>query len=588
MKGRGINSIQIRFTMLIAMISALLAAIILMIDSLYRLHDLPALHVMGVIAIATALPSAVMYYLAGKLTGLISALRRSTEAIAAGDFNAPVNVNCDCDVGGLADSFRTMVARLNSNIMRMNILAYSDPVTRLPNRAVIGHVLETALNTARTPSFSGAVLFIDLDRFKQVNDTLGHEAGDELLRMASQRILNDGLQRTLETIDHCMTPFGELCDRAPADTLFVRFAGDEFVALLPGMTRKDEIAAIAGRIISALQVPFHIAGTDVIISASIGVARTPLDSRDAAELVNFADLAMYAAKQRGRSGFAFFDASMREAALHRANLERELREAMTRDEFILHLQPKVESRSLDVCGFEALVRWKHPTRGLVMPDDFIGIAEQSGLIDVLGRIVLRMSMQQAAAWRSSGRTSRISVNVSPMQFARPDFATEITRILQDTGASASDIEIELTETTAMLDYQHTLTTLQQLRQTGFRVAIDDFGCGFSNLSQLSRLPFDCLKIDRSLTSKLGGDAKADNVVRAIIGLGHSLDHEVVAEGVETLKQFQFLQKEGCDLLQGFLFARPMPIDAVGEWLEGRSAGSLEARVGQIAQRLQTA
>ncbi len=588
MKGRGINSIQVRFTLLIAVISAGLSTSILALDGRYHLHDLAVSHLLGVMAAATAVPAAVMYILAGKLTGLISALRRSTEAIAAGDFNAPVDVDCACDVGGLADSFRTMVARLNSNILRMNILAYSDPVTGLPNRAVLAHVVATSLDTARTPCFSGAVMFIDLDRFKQVNDTLGHDAGDELLRLASQRILTEGLQRTLETIDHCMTPFGELCDRAPTDTLFVRFAGDEFVALLPGVTATDQITAVASRIIAALERPFQIGGTDIVIGASIGIARTPLDTRDAAELLNFADLAMYSAKMRGRGDFAFFDGAMREAALQRVNLEREMRDALARDEFVVHLQPKVDARSLDVAGYEALVRWRHPVRGLVMPGEFIGIAEQSGLIDDLGRTVLVLSMKHAAQWRREGRPARISVNVSAMQFARPSFADEIIACLNDCGAAASDIEIELTESTAMLNYQHTLATLQRLRHAGFHIAIDDFGCGFSNLSQLSQLPLDCLKIDRSLISRLGSDPKAENVVKAIIGLGHSLSQVVVAEGVETLKQFQFLQNEKCDLLQGYLFARPMPVDDVQGWLSSRSAGSLDDRLGLIAQRWQSA
>jgi diguanylate cyclase len=584
MKGRGINSIQVRFTIFMAVISAGLAGSMLLLDGKYHLHDLPALHVMGVLTIATAVPAAVMYMMSGKLTGLIWALRRSTEAIAAGDFNAPVDVDCACDVGGLADSFRTMVARLNSNILRMNILAYSDPVTGLPNRAVLTHVIATTLDAARGHSFSGAVMFIDLDRFKQVNDTLGHDAGDELLRKASQRILHEGLERTLETIDHCMTPFGELCDRAPTDTLFVRFAGDEFVALLPGVTSMDQITVIASRIINALEKPFEIGGTDVTIGASIGIARTPLDTRDAAELLNFADLAMYSAKMRGRGGFAFFDGAMREAALQRVNMEREMRDALSRDEFLIHLQPKVDAHHLEVAGYEALVRWQHPVRGLVMPGEFIGIAEQSGLIEDLGQAVLSLSMRQAAQWRREGRPSRISVNVSPMQFTRSCFADEIISCLNTTGAVASDIEIELTESTAMLNYQHTLATLQRLRQAGFHIAVDDFGCGFSNLSQLSQLPLDSLKIDKSLISRLGCDPKAENVVKAIIGLGHSLSQVVVAEGVETLKQFQFLQNEKCDVLQGYLFARPMPVEDVPGWLASRSAGSIDDRVGMIAQR----
>ncbi len=587
MKGRGINSIQVRFTILMAAISCAITITILSLDAIYHLHDLPITSMFAVILAATVVPGAVMYLLAGKLTGLISNLKKSTEAIAAGDFNASVDVDCACDVGGLADSFRSMVARLNSNILRMNVLAYSDPITGLPNRAVLSHVMAVSLDAAQANPFQGALMFIDLDRFKQVNDTLGHDAGDDLLRMASKRILSEGLQRSQETNDQCMNSFGELCTRPPADTVFVRFAGDEFVALLPGVTETEEIEAVANRIIKALSRPFQIGGADVLIGATIGIARAPLDTHNASELLNFADLAMYATKLSGRGGYAFFDGAMREAALLRVNMERDLRDALARQEFIVHLQPKIDARSLEVAGYEALVRWQHPHRGLVMPGEFINIAEQSGLIADIGRIVLMLSMRLAARWRSEGRPGRISVNVSALQFANHRFAEEILDCLKDSGARASDIEIELTESTAMLNYQHTMATLQRLRHAGFHIAIDDFGCGYSNLSQLFQLPLDCLKIDRSLISRLGSEPKAENVVKAIIGLGHSLSQEVVAEGVETLKQLHFLQNEQCDQLQGYLFARPMPVEDIPGWLSSRSAGSLDERMGRIAKRWQT-
>lgn len=585
MKGRGINSIRIRFTILVGLLSALASTALLVIDDIFAIAHQPlGFHIL-VVAVATTIPASVTYLMAGKLTGLIAALRRSTEAIAAGDFNAPVDVNCECDIGGLADSFRTMVARLNSNILRINILAYSDPVTRLPNRAVLNHVLNIAMAGGATPAFAGTVMFIDLDKFKQVNDTLGHDAGDELLRQASLRILSDGLGRSLETIDHCMTSFGELCDRPPSDILFVRFAGDEFVALLPGVTRQGDAEETARRIIACLEQPFRIAGTEVQVGASVGIATTPQDTRDPADLINFADLAMYAAKQRGRGRYAFFDATLRESALTRVNIERELRDAVGNREFILHYQPKMTTDGLTMACLEALVRWQHPVRGLVMPADFIAIAEQSGLIEELGDQVIQLTMEQAARWNAEGRPRRIAFNVSLIQFVREDFAERVIRSAADCGAPPQLVEIELTESIAMRDCAHTKRTLEKLRAAGFRIAIDDFGCGFSNLSQLAQLPFDTLKIDRSLISTIGQDGRGESVVRAIISLGHSLGHQVVAEGVETLKEFQFLQHEHCDMMQGYFFARPMPSGAIDEWSKMRSAEPLSDRIASIETRL---
>ncbi|MCB1380035.1 MAG: EAL domain-containing protein [Alphaproteobacteria bacterium] len=580
------NSIRIRFTVLVVAFVVAASALMVFFDVRFHIGGQPAYVLAAIIAATAAVPGVVTYMMTGKLTGLIHELRRSAEAIAAGNFDEAVSVSCACEIGGLADSFRSMVDRLNSNILRMNILAYTDRVTELPNRAVIHHVLNKALEHPRKAATPGALMFIDLDKFKQVNDTLGHDAGDELLRQASLRILSEGLGRTPDTIDNCMTAFGELCDRPPTDIVFARFAGDEFVAFLPRLTGKAQLTALATRIIAALERPFRIDDTDVLIGASIGMACAPQDTLDPDELLNFADLAMYAAKQAGRGRFAFFDGSMRELTLQRAHIERDLRNALANDrELTVHFQPKISSRDMSVQGVEALVRWCHPTRGLLLPRDFIEVAEQTGLIVPLGDKVLELAMRQAAAWHRAGQPIRVSVNVSHLQFIRPGFVGRICGMLRDTGAPVGAIEIELTESTAMRDPALTRSNLAALRDAGVLVAIDDFGCGFSNLSVLAQLPFDVLKVDRSLVESIGVDAKGESVVRAIIGMGHSLSVQTIAEGVESLRQLSFLQHHGCDIVQGFLFARPMTADALEAWLATRGNSPVAAQIASAETRL---
>lgn len=588
MYGKGLNSIRVRFTLMIGVLVATTAVSLFAFDRLLHLDNF-GVWSLGFLALASAIiPAAITFLMAGKLTNLIVQLRHSAEAIAAGDFNSPVNVNCACEIGGLADSFRAMVARLNSNILRMNVLAYSDRVTQLPNRTVITHVLNRCLANPAGAPFQAAVMFIDLDKFKQVNDSLGHDAGDELLRQASMRILAEGFHRTPETIDNCMTAFGELCDRPPKDIVFVRFAGDEFVALMPGMTDRHELEAVAGRVIACLLRPFRIANTDVTIGASIGIACTPLDTREAADLLNYADLAMYAAKEAGRNRCVFFDGTLREAALQRVNIEKDLREAVANRELVLHFQPKIHAETQDVRGVEVLVRWQHPVRGLLMPNDFIGIAEKSGLIESVGCHVAELAMKQAAAWQRAGRNLPVSINVSGLQFMRPEFVDKMTAMLEKVGAPPGAIELELTESVALSDIGYTMHNLERLRAAGVKVAIDDFGCGFSNLSQLSQLTFDTLKIDRSLVESIGVDGKAESVIKAIISMGHSLGHEIVVEGVETMRQLAFLRQHRCDMVQGFLIARAMPAAALESWLDDRQISPAILQQEEVGRKLLSA
>lgn len=562
-RGQGFNSIRWRFAGVSALVTA---AAFAGRDAVLGLLPAGPISSWASMAAAAALVTAVVYWMATRVTALVESLRRSTEALAAGDFDAPVNVDCACEIGGLAKSFRRMTSRLNANVLRMNTLAYIDPITALPNRKVIDHLLGYSLAPQRRENFRGAVLFIDLDGFKRVNDTLGHDGGDELLQMAAERLLSRGLDRDFRRIDYCMDGFGNPCDRLPEDTVFARFAGDEFVAILPGITDRAALALIGQRIIEAMAEPFRIRQQDVSIGASVGIAITPEDTVDAAELLTFADLAMYGSKKAGKARYRFFDKQVRESMMRDARIEAELRLALERRELCLHFQPKFDLTGEAFRGVEALVRWQHPQRGTLAPGEFIEIAERSGLMAALGRQVLAMAIAQCRHWLDEGLMINVAVNVSPSQFADPGFVGDVLAALGQAGVPAPMLSIEITESMAMSEFAVTILRLEQLREAGVRIALDDFGVGFSNLSQLSRLPLDTLKVDRSLVQGLGGDGKNEAIVRAIVGMAHALGCCVVAEGIETEGQIEFLRRVGCNSGQGYLFAMPMSAAALGQWV----------------------
>lgn len=564
MYGKGLNSIRNRFTLLIGGFCLLGAALMAFLVSPAPLAPQNLAWELGLITVTTLVPAAITYVLAGSLVGSIHALKRSTEAIVNGDMERPVEVDCSCEVGGLADSFRKMVGKLNSNITRMNILAYNDALTGLANRHVIQHMLGLALEGGS--GFRGAVLFIDLDGFKAINDSFGHKVGDELLKLASQRIVEQGLGRTIETLDNCTTPFGELCNRQPNDIVFGRFAGDEFVAILPGVEDATQLEAVSDAILAALGTPFVVNGNQLKISASIGIARTPLDTSSVSEILVFADMAMYEAKQNGRARYAFFDAGLRAQVLDRIELERELRHAIGAGELVLHYQPKVDTRTMEVVGAEALVRWQHPTRGLLPPSAFLEIAEKADLICELGSAVFGIAFSQIEAWERLGIALPIAINVSATQFANPDLCRRIRLMMDQRGIDPSMIELEVTESVAMQDYAAAESKLRELQSVGIRMSMDDFGVGFSNLTQLVNLPFDTLKIDRSLVSDIGHSRKSEAVIRALLGIASEMGQQTVAEGIERPEEVDFLRRNGCTTLQGYLFARPLPPGPFVEWV----------------------
>jgi diguanylate cyclase (GGDEF)-like protein/PAS domain S-box-containing protein len=414
---------------------------------------------------------------------------------------------------------------------RAQYLALHDPLTGLPNRELFAERLEQAVATVSRRGDVAAVLCVDLDRFKDVNDTLGHGAGDLLVKGCGERL--------------------QACVRE-TDTV-ARIGGDEFAIVQVGIEQPDGAQKLCRRVIETLAAPFDLDGHEVLVTASVGVALIPLDGSIPGRLLQNADIALYRAKDEGRNTFRFFEAGMDARLQARKALERDLRLALARNELELYYQPKVELDRNQLSGVEGLVRWHHPERGLVPPGEFIGVAEETGLIVALGEWVLRRACVQATSWLGL----QMSVNISPVQFKQPDLIDTVRRALADSGLEPERLELEITEGILLQNTEAAMTTLRQLKDLGVRIAMDDFGTGYSSLSYLQKFPFDKIKIDRSFVSALETRTDADAIVRAVVGLGHSLGIETCAEGVETLEQLAFLKHEGCDEVQGYYFGRPM-------------------------------
>ena len=415
-------------------------------------------------------------------------------------------------------------------------MAYHDALTGLPNRVQLQSRLAEAAEHARRHSRSLALHFIDLDRFKVVNDTLGHAVGDNLLQAVSERL------------KHCLR----------ASDMAARIGGDEFAILQPEIANLEEAAALAHKIIGTMEAPFHLSGRDIHISPSIGISVFPLDSSSPEELLKNADLAMYLAKKEGRNNFQFFTAALNSQIRDRLSLESDLRAALENDEFILHYQPQMNLRNGRLTGMEALIRWQHPTRGLVPPDRFIGIAEECGLIHGLSHWVLEHACAQNAAWQSAGLPRRrIAVNVSSVNFKHGNLCEAISSVLARTQLPPRYLELEVTETLLLQDDEVAKAT-PTLKKMGVALSIDDFGTGYSSLTYLRQLPVERLKIDQSFVRGLPGGQDDAIIARAIINLGHALGHSVIAEGVESDEQLIYLRDHGCDEGQGFLIGLPMP------------------------------
>jgi diguanylate cyclase (GGDEF)-like protein len=429
----------------------------------------------------------------------------------------------------LAEQVETTKAQLHH-------LAHHDVLTGLPNRMLLQDRLSQAIELARRQGKLLAVLFLDLDRFKYINDSLGHAIGDQLLQSVAQR-LGDCVRHS--------------------DTIS-RQGGDEFIVLLSTIKHAEDAALSAQKMLAALTLPHVIEQHQLHVSVSIGISTYPNDGQDAETLFKNADSAMYHAKESGRNNYQFFEQEMNARAVQRQSIEASLRHALARQEFVLHYQPKIELHSNKIVGIEALIRWQHPEWGLVPPSQFLSVAEDCGLILPIGRWVLREACLQARAWRQLGLPLiTVAVNTSALEFNAPDFMENLRTTLEETGLGPQYLELELTESVLMQDAGFTNSLLHALADLGVRLAIDDFGTGYSSMSYLRQFPIGTLKIDQSFVKQMVSSTEDASIVSAMIGLGKNLKLRVIAEGVETPEQYAFLLAQHCDEGQGYYFGRPM-------------------------------
>jgi len=461
-------------------------------------------------------------------------VRRDGFETAIEDSAAPIHDRAGRVIGAVIVFHDVSAARAMSDQMTRS--AQHDVVTNLPNRLLLNDRISQSISLARRQKKHVAVIFLDLDRFKYINDSLGHAIGDQLLQSVSKRLLAG--VRGSDTVS--------------------RQGGDEFVILLAEIAYPEDAATSAKKILLSLSAPHSIGGQDLHINGSIGISIYPEDGEDAETPIKNADTAMYHAKENGRNNFQFFKAEMNVKAVERQSLESSLRRALERKEFLLHYQPKVNLDTGEITGVEALVRWQQPDRGLVPPAQFVPIAEDCGLIVQIGRWVLREACRQARAWQDAGLPPvPITVNVSAVEFRDKGFVECVRTILSETGLEARYLGLELTEGVLMEDAESTAAVLQELKVMGIHLAVDDFGTGYSSLSYLRQFPIDVLKIDQSFVNQITADPDDSSIVSAIINMGKSLKHLVVAEGIETAEQRAYLQAQRCAEGQGYLFSRPL-------------------------------
>ncbi|MEO6824874.1 MAG: EAL domain-containing protein [Nitrosospira sp.] len=475
------------------------------------------------------------------------------ETVRWGKDNKPIDVSVTMSpvkdnegkIVGVSKIARDISQRKESQ-ERIQYLAHYDSLTGLPNRALLADRMRVAIGNAARYSKRLALLFVDLDRFKLVNDSLGHEIGDKLLKLAAGRMRS--ILREADTIS--------------------RRGGDEFVILLSQIATERDAACVAEKLIAAVSRPYRIEEHELLLTASVGISIYPDNGKEASSLLRNADASMYSAKESGRNRYRFYSENLASGATERFSLEHDLRGALERDEIFVVYQPQIELATRRVIGAEALMRWRHPERGMVLPASFIPVAEDSGLILSLGERILRESCAQVRQWCDRyGFDGGIAVNISTAQFRQKDFTDVVLRVVADTGISPECLELEITEGVVMQDVESAIEKMRILDAHGIKIAIDDFGTGYSSLSYLRRFTVDRLKIDQSFIHDLPDSADAEAIIRAIVAMGRSLGWRVIAEGVETEAQARFLQHIACDESQGYLYAKPMVAKDFEAWLE---------------------
>jgi len=480
-------------------------------------------------------------------------IRRDGLEIPIEDSIAPIHDREGKPIGAVIVFRDVSVAQAMAR--QMTHSAEHDFLTGLPNRMLLNDRIGQAVASAQRRKKQAAVLFLDLDGFKHINDSLGHPVGDKLLQSIAKRLT--AAVRGADTVS--------------------RQGGDEFVVLLADLSHAEDAVIMAARILRTVAIPHSVDQHDLHVTTSIGVSVYPDDGRDAETLIKNADTAMYQAKENGRQSYQFFKPAMNARAVERQSIEESLRRALERQEFALHYQPKICMRTGTIIGAEALIRWTHPVRGTIPPAQFIPVAEDCGLIIPIGRWVLRQACEQACEWRRAGlATITMAVNVSAVEFQDEAFLPGLLQILEETGYDPRSLELELTESALMKRVESTATILRTLKESGVRVAVDDFGTGYSSLSYLRKFPIDSLKIDQSFVRQIGRAADDAAIVTAVISMARSLKLRVVAEGVETFKELEFLKAHQCDEAQGYYFSQPVPAPLFINLL--RAGISDEARV----------
>ncbi|TCS75097.1 diguanylate cyclase (GGDEF)-like protein [Effusibacillus lacus] len=507
-----------------------------------------------VLSLLTLIPLSVLTAFYAKQT--IFPIRRLQQAVAEvekGNYEQYVEHTDKTELGELSSKFNDMIKTIRESRERIRHQAFHDSLTGLPNRTLFKEDLGKYLVEADVGNQQVAVLFFDLDGFKMVNDSLGHKVGDMLLVEVGKRL-----------------------ERLPkySDTTY-RVGGDEFIVIIPDVASKDEVERSAKEILAIIAPPFYLEGREIFISASIGISIYPTDGKDADTLVKHADIAMYRAKEQGKNNYCLFMEGMHSYVQRKIYLTNCLRKAIGFDELLVHYQPKLNIKTGQITGMEALLRWNHRREGMIPPSEFIPVAEESGLILPIGEWVLRAVCKQMREWQNKGLPPlQVSVNLSARQFQDAHLADKIRKILQDTGLDPSLLELELTESALMKNEQAVNRVLADLKQIGVSISIDDFGTGYSSLNYLKLFPIDCLKIDRSFIRDIGKDPGDAAITRSIIDLAHNLNLEVVAEGVETPEQLTFMQTNSCDSIQGYLISPPLPADEFEQFLKAKLGGSL--------------